>query len=175
MTCEQAEPLLARAADGALDPQGLAALTVHLSGCAECRDALDAQRAARALLAARPAVPAPAGFSARVMAALPAHPPAAAGIRWRDALDWRAWTLRLAPVTGALFLGAALGLGPSVEATADGAVEFTELAAAWTTDNGEGGAGSAPDPVLETVTELWQDGSEVTDDVLIELLAASPE
>ena len=173
MTCEQAEPLLARAADGTLDPWRLAALADHLEACPGCRVALARQRAVRSAVAARPDRPPSPGFTARVMASLPERP-ATTGLRWLDALDWRAWTLRLAPVTGALRVGVALGLGSSAEVTADGAVDFAELAAAWAADDAEGGAGSTPD-ALETVAELWQDGAEVTDDVLIELLATGPE
>ena len=175
MTCRQAEPLLAHAADGTLDGDRRAALDDHLQGCAACRDALVAQRAARALLAARPVTPVPAGFSARVMAALPERQPAPTALRWLDALDWRTWTLRLAPLAGALFVGAALGLGPSGEATPAGAVDFSELAAAWAADEGGTAAGGASDPALDTVARFWQDESEVTDDVLIELLAANAE
>ena len=175
MTCEQAQPLLARAADGTLDAQRLAMLTGHLESCPDCRAALEVQRAARAAVAARPDRPVSPGFSARVMAALPERQPAAAALGWLDALNWRAWTLRLAPVAGVLFVGAALGVGPSVEATTDGAVDFAELAAAWAADDGAGGAGGGSDAVLETVTVLWQDESEVTDDVLIELLATGAE
>ena len=173
MTCEQAEPLLARAADGTLDPRRLAALAGHLEACPGCRAALETQHAVRAAVAARPDQPPSPGFTARVMAALPERQPAAAALGWLDALDWRAWTLRLAPVTGALLVGIALGLGSSAEVTADEAVDFAELAAAWAADDGGGEAGGASDPPMEAVTALWQDESELTDDVLIELLAAS--
>lgn len=173
MTCEQAQPLLARAADGTLDAQRLAMLMGHLEACPDCRAALEAQRAARAAVAARPDRPVSPGFSARVLAALPERQPAATALGWLDALNWRAWTLRLAPVAGALFVAAALGAGPSAETDADGAVDFAELAAAWAADAGGSEAGAASDPALETVTALWQDESELTDDVLIELLAAS--
>ena len=171
MTCLQVEPLLARAADGTLDAERAAVLAGHLEACADCRDALETQRAARALVAARPELPVPAGFAARVLAALPERHAPAAG--WLDALNWRAWTLRLAPVAGALFVGAALGVGPSGEAAPAGAVDFSELAAAWVADEGTGGGGA--DPALDAVTRLWQDETEVTDDVLIELLATNAE
>ena len=174
MTCLQVEPLLARAADGTLDAERAAGLAGHLEACADCRDALETQRAARALVAARPELPVPAGFAARVLAALPERHTPAAG--WLDALNWRAWTLRLAPVAGALFVGAALGLGPSGETTPAGAVDFSDLAAAWAAD--EGGAarvGDGSGAPLDTVARLWQDEAEVTDDVLIDLLATNPE
>ncbi|MCY4074608.1 MAG: zf-HC2 domain-containing protein [Acidobacteria bacterium] len=173
MTCDQTAPLLARAADGTLDAQRLALLAGHLEACPDCRAALETQRAARAAVAARPDRPVSHGFTARVMAALPEREPAAAALGWLDALNWRAWTLRLAPVAAALFVAAALGAGPSAEASGDEAVDFTELAAAWAADDGGGEAGQASDPPMEAVTALWQDESELTDDVLIELLAAS--
>jgi anti-sigma factor RsiW len=175
MTCQQAEPLLARAADGTLDNDRRAALAGHLTGCAGCRDALDAQRTARALVAARPVAPVSPGFTARVMAALPERQPSAAGIRWRDALAWRAWTLRLAPLAGALFVAAALGFIPLGEATPTGAVDFSELAAAWAADDGAAEAGAVSEPALDAVTRLWEDESEVTDDVLMDLLAVSTQ
>lgn len=175
MTCEQAEPLLARAADGTLDPRRLATLAGHLETCPDCRAALETQRAVRAAVAARTDRPPSPGFTARVLAALPERQPAAAALGWLDALNWRAWTLRLAPVAGALFVAAALGAGPSAEANTEGAVDFAELAAAWAADDGGSEADRASDPGIEAVTALWQDESEVTDDVLIELLAASPE
>ena len=62
MNCRQAEPLLARAADGTLDADRGAALVLHLADCADCREALDAQRTMRVLLVERPAAPVPVGF-----------------------------------------------------------------------------------------------------------------
>ncbi len=164
MTCRQAEPLLARAADGTLDPERSRTLARHLDACADCRDALDTQRAMREVLAARPAAPVPPGFATRVMAHLPEREPTAAA-EWLDTLNWRAWTLRLAPLAGALFVGAALGLGPSSEET--GAVEFSDLVTAWVADETTNGA--APD----TVAQIWRDGDQTTDDVLIDVLLAT--
>ena len=96
---------------------------------------------------------------------------------WRELVEALGGALErsvnVLPIPAAGFVGAALGVGPSVEATTDGAVDFAELAAAWAADDGAGGAGGGSDAVLETVTVLWQDESEVTDDVLIELLATS--
>lgn len=170
MTCQEAEPLLARAADGSLGAGRNRGLARHLADCAACREALDIQRAARDLLAGRPDVPVPPGFTTRVMANLPPRRPAAAS--WLQVLNWRAWTLRLAPVAGALFLWAALGLGPSEEIAQAGAVEFSELATAWVDD---ASTEAANGPGLDTATWLWQDESEVTDDLLLDvLLAADP-
>ncbi len=173
MTCLQAEPLLARAADGTLDAERAAVLAGHLDACADCREALETQSAARALVAARSELPVPAGFAARVLAALPERHTPAAG--WLDALNWRAWTLRLAPVAGALFVGAALGAAPADQATPAGAVDFSELAAAWAADEGgTAAAGEGSGAPLDTVARLWQE-AEVTDGVLLDLLSANPE
>ena len=168
MTCQQAEPLLARAADGRLGVSPSETLARHLAGCAGCREALDAQRAARELLASRPDAPVPLGFATRVMANLPPRRPSAAAA-WLEALNWRAWTLRLAPVAGALFVWAALGLGPSEEIAQAGAVEFSDLATAWVDDAATADAAGAG---LDTVTWLWQDESAVTDDLLLDVLLA---
>ena len=185
MTCRQAEPLLARAADGTLDADRSAALALHLVDCADCREALDAQRAMRVLLGERAAAPVPVGFATRVMANLPEtsrrtfarparrEPATAAG--WLDAVNWQAWTLRLAPVAGALFVGAAIGLGPSTEVAEAGVSDYADVVTAWmaeeTTDSEVPEA--APD---DTVARIWQDVEESTDDLLIDvLLATDPE
>ena len=182
MTCRQAEPLLARAADGTLDADRGAALALHLADCADCREALDAQRAMRVLLAERPAAPVPVGFAARVMANLPdtsrepfarparREPVTAAG--WLDAVNWQAWTLRLAPVAGALFVGAAIGLGPSTEVAEAGVSDYADVATEWMAEE------TADGEVLETTSadamaRLWQDAEETTDDLLIDVLLAT--
>ncbi len=185
MTCRHAEPLLARAADGTLDADRSAALVLHLAACADCRAALDAQRAMRVLLAERPEAPVPVGFATRVMASLPdasrepfvrparREPATAAG--WLDAVNWQAWTLRLAPVAGALFVGAAIGLGPSTEVAEAGVSDYADVVTEWMAEE------TADGEVLETtaadaMARLWQDTEETTDDLLIDvLLAADPE
>lgn len=184
MTCRQAEPLLARAADGTLGADRRAALDRHLDACAGCRSALDAQRAVRVLLAARPEAPAPAGFAARVLARLPEtsrpaaarpaerNPAAAAG--WLDAVNWQAWTLRLAPVAGALFAAAAIGLGPSADAAGTDASDPDGVAAAWMAEETPDEAAGAA--AADALARLWQDGGETADDLLLDvLLAADPE
>src|SRR6476469_2880140 len=75
MECTDARVLLSRALDGALPPRSAAALERHLDGCAACRSfsaALVEQD--RLLRAAWLAAAAPAGFAARVSAALPPRP-----------------------------------------------------------------------------------------------------
>lgn len=170
MTCRQAEPLLARAADGTLDAERSRALARHVDGCADCRSALEMQRAMREVLSARPEAPVPLGFAARVMASLPERE-SGVGAGWLDALNWRAWTLRLAPVAGALFVGAALGSGPSTEVAESGTSEFSELVAAWVSEEATDTGTTDPEG-LETATGLWQDGDELTDDLLLDVLLA---
>ncbi len=182
MTCQQAEPLLARAADGTLDAERGTVLDRHLDGCADCRDALGAQRAVRERLAARPAAPVPLGFATRVMATLPdtsrrawerpaRREPAAAPAGWLDALNWRAWTLRLAPVAGALFVGAVIGLGPSTEVAEAGVSDYSDVVTAWVA---EGTDGEAEDPAAaDTLAQLWQEAAGTTDDLLLDVLLAT--
>ena len=180
MTCRQAEPLLARAADGTLDADRSAALALHLDACADCRDALHAQRAMRHLLVARPETPVPLGFATRVMANLPdtgratwarAASGPAAGTGWLGALNWRAWTLRLAPVAGALFVGAALGLGPSTEAAETGASDYSDVVTAWMIEEATVGEVRDLGPA-DTLTRFWEDTGETTEDPLIDVLLA---
>ena len=172
MTCEQAESLLVRAADGTLDADRRAEMDRHLATCAACREAMDVQRSARALLGARPDAAVRPGFATRVMANLPAQDPGGAldttafgGGDWLDLLNWRAWTIRLAPVAATLVLAAALGFGSATNGTdeTDEAIAFTDLAAAWATDDG----------TTDAVTRLWQNETgDVGDDLLLDLLVA---
>jgi len=181
MTCRQAEPLLARAADGTLDADRSAALALHLAACADCREALDAQQAMRVLLVERPAAPVPVGFATRVMSNLPdtgrepfararRAPATAAG--WLDAVNWQAWTLRLAPVAGALFVGAAIGLGPSTEVAEAGVPDYADVVTEWMAE--ETADGEVPETTAaDAMARLWQDAEETTDDLLIDVLLAT--
>ena len=172
MRCEQAESLLARAADGLLDADRQADVDRHIALCAACREALDAQRSARALLAARHDAALRPGFTTRVMANLPAQDPAgavddAAGTAsdWLELLNWRAWTIRLAPLAATLMVAAALGVGTATNGTDEPAeaIAFTDLAAAWAIEDG----------TTEAVTRLWQnDAGAEGDDLLLDLLLA---
>ena len=175
MKCEQAESLLVRAADGTLDLDRQAEVDRHVAVCAACRESLDAQHTARALLAARPAAALRPGFATRVMANLPAQEPAgavddaavAAG-DWLELLNWRAWTVRLAPVAATLMVAAALGIGPTTNGTFETsetteAITFTDLAAEWAADDGADDA----------ATRLWQNAAgEENDELLLDLLLA---
>ena len=156
MRCDDVEHAVARRASGRLDPAGAQRLQAHLDGCPSCRAAVAGQEAVVAVLSARPAAAAPMGFAARVMARLDRPP------TWLDVIDWRRWTVRLAPVAAAFAVAAAVGLGP---AEAVEPIEFSDLVTDW--------VGADDASALPAVSLLWQD--EVTDDTLIEaVLTAAP-
>jgi hypothetical protein len=113
MQCHELTATLARLAD---DEQSLAAdvraqIRQHLDTCGACREALEAQRGVAAWLRTRPAdVPSPQ-FAARLSTRLDQ----VSG--WFGIADWRAWTLRLAPVAAALALATYLGVGAAAQST----------------------------------------------------------
>lgn len=105
MTCADAEPLLAAAADGALDDPRRARLDAHLAACASCRAALDDQRQVAAILASAVLDEVSPAFLARVNNRIDGADD------WLEIVDFRAWTLRLAPIAATLALIAVLGIG----------------------------------------------------------------
>ena len=105
MTCTDAEPLLAAAADGALDDTRRARLEAHLATCAECRAALEGQRQVAAILASAVQNEVSPAFLARVNRRIDGSE------GWLELVDFRAWTLRLAPIAATLALVAVLGIG----------------------------------------------------------------
>jgi anti-sigma factor RsiW len=112
--CERFVPLILRTADGTLAPGHRAELEAHAASCAECRAALEEQSAARRMLAKVDLPAAPFDFAARVRARI--EPQASVF----DLLNWRAWTLRLAPVAALLALLAWFPLAPSASEPAAG-------------------------------------------------------
>jgi len=122
MTCDSAAPLLAASADGALDDDRRATLDAHLAGCAACRAALADQIAVRAWLARTPDATVPTGFRERVNARID-DSEGLLGVA-----DFRAWTLRLAPLAALLALAAWLGLGAASSAAASATSASTTFA-----------------------------------------------
>ena len=157
MLCDEAGPLLLRRLEGRLEADEGQRLDRHLEQCEVCRETLEAQRRVAAVLSSRPVAEAPLGFAGRVMANLEPVP------GWLDALNWRVWTFRLAPVAAALLVVAALGFGPTEAAEP---LEFSDLVAEWVVkEDAEG---------LPAFSLLWQE--EVTDDALLEaVLTADPD
>ena len=157
MRCDDVERVVMQRAAGRLDPAGVERLEAHLDGCAACREAAVGQEDVAAILSARPDAAPPLGFATRVMAHLDSSP------TWLDVIDWRRWTVRLAPAAAALLVVAAVGLGP---AEAGEPIEFSDLVTDW--------VGADDAAALPAFGLLWQD--EVTDDTLLEaVLTANPD
>lgn len=97
--CERFVPLILRSAEGTLPASEQAALDAHVTACPECRAALGEQTAVRRVLGAVELPPGPRDFAARVRQRVA---PETAGLI--DLFNWRAWTLRLAPVAALLAL-----------------------------------------------------------------------
>ena len=106
MHCSEIEPWLAAAADGSIDDDRARMLNRHLAECAGCRATLADQTRVWEMLAATPMAPARSDFTARVNAQIDAPS------GWLGMADFRAWTLRLAPVAAAIALIAALWPAP---------------------------------------------------------------
>src|SRR5512144_1336808 len=118
MTCPDAEPLLAAAADGALDEARQARLDAHLATCASCRAALDDQRQIAAILASAVQDEVSPAFAARVNERIDSED-------WLQLVDFRAWTLRLAPVAATLALVALLGIGAPASSSSSSSAATT--------------------------------------------------
>jgi len=111
------ESQLVRAADDSLEGAELAVFNAHLASCDVCRAELDAQTAARRVLAARAIVPV-RDLSAAIRATLENERP------WIERLNWRRLSLRVAPIAAALTL-VALFLVRTADTTPAGADAVT--------------------------------------------------
>ncbi len=154
MRCDDVERAVIARAAGRLDAVGLRRLEAHLAGCAACREAAGSQDDVAAVLSARPDAPPPLAFATRVMARLDGPP------TWLDVINWRRWTVRLAPVAAALLVAAGVGLRP---AAAVEPIEFSDLVTDWVEVDDAAGP-----PALSL---LWQE--EVSDDALLEAVLTS--
>lgn len=113
-SCEPLIPLILRSADGArLSDSEQAELDAHVTACSECRAALRDQTAVRHLLREVELTPAPRDFASRV------RERAAPGTNLIDLFNWRAWTLRLAPLAALLALIAWYPTGAASPTTSD--------------------------------------------------------
>jgi anti-sigma factor RsiW len=137
MTCHEATQSIARFADGddTLDAAARVAIESHLETCAMCRAALETQRTVAAVLRTRPSDTVSPEFAARLAARLDA----VSG--WLGIADWRAWTLRLAPLAAvlalALFLGSEASTQPTVtleEWTVGGNDAASSVSLLWRSD-----------------------------------------
>lgn len=148
---------IALAADDSLDGDRQARLTAHLTTCGECRALLAEQRDVRAMLMARPVV-AVRDLSAQIRATLEAERP------WIDRLNinWRVWSLRVAPVAAALAIVAVV-LVRSVDISTPGTAAIDSTVATVATDDSQ-----------SVASALWS--GEVSEDTLMSLfLRANPD
>lgn len=106
LSCAEAAGFVLHRADGdCLAPSIEAELDAHLETCASCREELAAQQAVAARLRARPVDSVSPMFARRLgerLDRLERHE------GWLGMADWRAWTVRLAPVAVVLALAAFL-------------------------------------------------------------------
>ncbi len=138
MTMHGFDELIAQAADDSLSADQRRTLDAHLTLCADCRTLLAIQREMRALLMARPILPV-RDLSAAIRATLEAEQP------WIDRLNinWRVWSLRVAPVAAAIAVVAVLLIrAVDTTSTSDIAATSTETPASvasalWTGDVSE--------------------------------------
>ena len=150
------ESEIAQAADDSLAPDLRHALDAHLAACDSCRALFDAQREARAVLLGRPIVPI-RDLSARIRATLDAERP------WIDRLNinWRAWSLRVAPVAAALVVVAVM-LVRTVDTNTGTSAASNETSVA------------ATDATASVASALWS--GDVSEDTLFNLfLRARPD
>lgn len=135
---------MAQAGDDSLAPAARRDVDAHLATCHDCRALYIAQREARAVLMARPIVPV-RDLSAGIRRTLEAERP------WIDRLNinWRLWSLRVAPVAAALVI-----LAFAAVRTAD--TTLTETATVVTTD-----------AAASVASALWT--GDVSDDTLLTL------
>ena len=162
MSCEHWLPMLLQAAEDGLDAMSASerdTLRAHLAQCAECREALEAQRVVRMALTSREDAVVPHGFAARVVAQTGVDSSVI------DVFRWRTWTYRLAPVAAGLLL-----FGVVTARNASQAVEpvgLSDLTEVWAF--GEQDADARP-----AFTILGQD--DVSGNVLLDaILSAEPD
>ena len=124
MDCDTLLPLVLQAAENReheLSAPDQERLTTHLAACAECRRAVDDQRAVRSVLTARVDAEPPSDLASRVLSQVNT------GASWTELFRWRTWTLRLAPVAAALVLWAVtIGGGASESSQSVGLSDITE-------------------------------------------------
>lgn len=153
------ESELLRAADG--EPSAMA--SAHLTGCDTCQALVEDQRAAHAMLASRPILPA-RDLSAAIRATLAAESSSGwLGFVDRLNINWRLWSFRVAPVAAVLAVVATLAVQSANTATAPATV------ASDTTTASASETGSSP-----VVSALWS--GDVSEDTLFNLfLTARPD
>ena len=154
-SCGDRQRQLVRLADAAESDALIAAeraeLEAHLDHCPECRTALADQQFVAGVLRSRPALAPSPAFAANLAARLDE----VSG--WLGLLDWRAWTLRLAPIALVMVLLAVLA-GASSAPTSSGETTTATLDT-WTRGVNESSSVAAA---------VWQD--RTSSDALLETM-----
>jgi len=156
--CDDRQGWLARMADpaesGALTAAERARLEAHLDRCAECRAALADQRFVASALRGRAALEPSPAFAGQLAARLDETS------SWLGLLDWRVWTLRLAPVALAIFLAAVFSGSPSTSTATTSGTEITPATLdTWT---------HGVDESSSVASAVWQD--RTSSEALIETM-----
>jgi hypothetical protein len=129
-------------------------LEAHLDQCADCRAALAEQRFVAGVLQSRPALQPSPAFAVKLAARLDE----VSG--WFGLLDWRTWTLGLAPVALAIFLIAVFA-GSSSNPTVNSSTAETPAATLETWTRGVNETSSV-------ASAVWQD--RTSSDALLETM-----
>jgi anti-sigma factor RsiW len=146
ISCDDAQALM-RQALGDGDRGAGPSLDTHVAECPACAEAWEAQQSVRALLASREPELLPAGFAARLDAAIDDLEP------WWARIDWRWWTLRVAPVATVLLLLVGGATLRSSSATSSSSTTSSSVS-----------------------TALWDGSSTVSSDsLLLAVLSGSPD
>jgi anti-sigma factor RsiW len=134
MTCTDAHRVMSRDAgeDSSLPAAERRTFEAHLAECAACRGELEAQREVAGLLRQRLQTPVRPGLAARVAARIDRE---GHDEDWLALANWRAWTVGLAPVAGALLVAAYLDTARAIgsaglEPAPDTILEWTVSASA---------------------------------------------
>lgn len=128
-TCDDWDPLIARAVEGGIDADAAARLMAHLADCARCRFEAESQLLVKRVLAERDEEPVPAGFTARLSAALDEE----AAAHWIELGNWRKWGIRLLPAAAALLAVAVVAEQPHF---AGQPVDLSSAVVSWGTEEG---------------------------------------
>lgn len=151
--CDDFAALLVQEADGMLDATEHVRLELHLRDCSSCRAELDTQRTVRAVLRSRAAAPVPARFEEQLAPRLTRR------ASWLPVLDWRRWTLALAPVPVILLVVLATGV-PGAEPASSATVRWQ----AWEEATG-------PNAPVSSI--VWQPGMN-EESIFVAALTARP-
>ena len=150
LSCDEAATYIVRLSDEdeSLDAASRASLDAHLAICAECRAALETQREVAGWLRLRPVDRVPDEFAARLAQRLDDEAGADRAMPWLGLADWRAWTLRLAPLAALLLIFLLLG---------SAAVDVQPTIDDWTLGSDDGSSAAAlllqPDVSSDSLAE----------------------